>query len=264
MGKKMVQIKKEDARDSHLLFELIQINSSYAQDAEEESCASPRRIVLKKTYTFGKSADRDFQIDAEIASVDSEIYALRGAHYIRVCKRDKRHNKRDSGKKGGVFLNDHKLKPLRARKLNHGDVIHFGAMDNTKKLTFAYQRAFPNASDFEEEMKCSICISLFSDPFSVVPCGHNFCRDCVGKWLEKGDSLSCPLCKAEITVPFAVPNITLKRVIEKYSPAAGMNLKRKFSARPSLEAYITPKVLKQGILRVFHGTKCNKYPMCCK
>jgi hypothetical protein len=99
----MVQIKKEDARDSHLLFELIQINSSYAQDAEEESCASPRRIVLKNTYTFGKSADRDFQIDAEIASVDSEIYALRGAHYIRVCKRDKRHNKRDSGKKAVFF-----------------------------------------------------------------------------------------------------------------------------------------------------------------
>ncbi|XP_063789090.1 E3 ubiquitin/ISG15 ligase TRIM25-like [Pseudophryne corroboree] len=50
-----------------------------------------------------------------------------------------------------------------------------------------------------EELSCSICLSLYTDPVSL-RCGHNFCRDCIVKVLdtqEKAGGYSCPECRAE-------------------------------------------------------------------
>ena len=46
-------------------------------------------------------------------------------------------------------------------------------------------------------LTCSICLEVFVDPATCVPCGHSFCWNCLSKWL--GQPLSrlrrpCPKC----------------------------------------------------------------------
>uniref|UniRef100_A0A1A8QS93 Tripartite motif containing 25 n=2 Tax=Nothobranchius rachovii TaxID=451742 RepID=A0A1A8QS93_9TELE len=44
----------------------------------------------------------------------------------------------------------------------------------------------------EEDLTCSICLSTFDCPVTI-PCGHNFCHDCLlSSWK---DSYSCPQCR---------------------------------------------------------------------
>ncbi|XP_041436624.1 E3 ubiquitin/ISG15 ligase TRIM25-like [Xenopus laevis] len=55
------------------------------------------------------------------------------------------------------------------------------------------------AADLRDELSCSICLSIYTDPVSL-PCGHNFCQVCIGKkWGTKVDSClektSCPKCR---------------------------------------------------------------------
>ncbi|XP_020773462.1 E3 ubiquitin-protein ligase TRIM21-like [Boleophthalmus pectinirostris] len=45
-----------------------------------------------------------------------------------------------------------------------------------------------------EQFKCCICLDIYHDPVSI-PCGHNFCQDCIeGFWETKARPV-CPLCK---------------------------------------------------------------------
>ncbi|XP_008293225.1 E3 ubiquitin-protein ligase TRIM68-like [Stegastes partitus] len=46
----------------------------------------------------------------------------------------------------------------------------------------------------EENFLCSICLSVFTKPVSI-PCGHNFCLQCITDYWETCDILfQCPLC----------------------------------------------------------------------
>ncbi|XP_049338035.1 E3 ubiquitin-protein ligase TRIM39-like isoform X2 [Astyanax mexicanus] len=45
----------------------------------------------------------------------------------------------------------------------------------------------------EDQLLCSICLDVFTDPVST-PCGHNFCKSCLtGHW-DNSDRWKCPLC----------------------------------------------------------------------
>uniref|UniRef100_A0A8D2NE70 Tripartite motif containing 47 n=1 Tax=Zonotrichia albicollis TaxID=44394 RepID=A0A8D2NE70_ZONAL len=51
----------------------------------------------------------------------------------------------------------------------------------------------------EEKLVCSICLELFKVPVTL-PCGHNFCRDCISDhWAKKRQepepSITCPECR---------------------------------------------------------------------
>ncbi|XP_035769994.1 E3 ubiquitin-protein ligase TRIM11 [Neolamprologus brichardi] len=46
----------------------------------------------------------------------------------------------------------------------------------------------------EQELTCSICLDLFTDPVST-PCGHNFCQACIGGYWASSAVSTCPLCK---------------------------------------------------------------------
>ncbi|XP_064171032.1 E3 ubiquitin-protein ligase TRIM39-like isoform X2 [Anguilla rostrata] len=48
----------------------------------------------------------------------------------------------------------------------------------------------------EQELTCSICLDLFTNPVST-PCGHNFCQICIGGYWATSDGCSCPLCKRQ-------------------------------------------------------------------
>uniref|UniRef100_A0A673IPK3 Zinc-binding protein A33-like n=1 Tax=Sinocyclocheilus rhinocerous TaxID=307959 RepID=A0A673IPK3_9TELE len=51
-----------------------------------------------------------------------------------------------------------------------------------------------SSGPLNEELKCSICLDVFTDPVST-PCGHNFCRTCLNKCWTNTQTCFCPLCK---------------------------------------------------------------------
>lgn len=49
------------------------------------------------------------------------------------------------------------------------------------------------------ETECPICLDeLWSRTVVEIPCGHQFHRNCMCRWLYGGPSLSCPLCKTPV------------------------------------------------------------------
>ncbi|KAG9343851.1 hypothetical protein JZ751_013232 [Albula glossodonta] len=60
----------------------------------------------------------------------------------------------------------------------------------------------------EQELTCSICLDLFSDPVST-PCGHNFCQSCIGGYWASSATCSCPLCKRQFSER---PELSINRV----------------------------------------------------
>ncbi|XP_074136470.1 ret finger protein-like 4B [Sminthopsis crassicaudata] len=51
-------------------------------------------------------------------------------------------------------------------------------------------------SSISEELNCSICLELLTNPMSIA-CGHNFCQDCILKHIQmsSGNSFPCPQCR---------------------------------------------------------------------
>ncbi|XP_066432914.1 E3 ubiquitin/ISG15 ligase TRIM25-like [Eleutherodactylus coqui] len=55
------------------------------------------------------------------------------------------------------------------------------------------------SADLRDELNCSICLSLYTDPVSL-RCGHNFCRSCIVSALDAQEAAgvySCPYCREE-------------------------------------------------------------------
>ncbi|XP_044044676.1 E3 ubiquitin/ISG15 ligase TRIM25-like isoform X2 [Siniperca chuatsi] len=67
----------------------------------------------------------------------------------------------------------------------------------------------------EDELTCSICLSTFDCPVTI-PCGHNFCQDCLlATWK---DSYSCPQCRTHFaTKPELKKNTVLSTVVETFN-----------------------------------------------
>ncbi|XP_071395914.1 E3 ubiquitin-protein ligase TRIM21-like [Centroberyx affinis] len=45
----------------------------------------------------------------------------------------------------------------------------------------------------EEQFLCSICLDVFTDPVSI-PCGHNFCKNCITQHWDINVQCQCPMC----------------------------------------------------------------------
>ncbi|XP_069014897.1 E3 ubiquitin-protein ligase TRIM39-like [Embiotoca jacksoni] len=46
----------------------------------------------------------------------------------------------------------------------------------------------------EHQFRCCICLDVYTDPVSI-PCGHNFCLDCIEGFWDTKETSDCPLCK---------------------------------------------------------------------
>ncbi|XP_072370321.1 tripartite motif-containing 13 [Scyliorhinus torazame] len=79
---------------------------------------------------------------------------------------------------------------------------------------------------FEEELTCPICCCLFEDP-RVLPCSHNFCKQCLegilegsGRGMQYKVPFKCPTCRKE-TPAMGISNLqvnySLRGIIEKYN-----------------------------------------------
>ncbi|XP_040286994.1 tripartite motif-containing protein 59 [Bufo bufo] len=80
----------------------------------------------------------------------------------------------------------------------------------------------------EEEMTCSICLSVYDDP-RILQCSHSFCRKCLENLIRSSDGylwrlsmgrLKCPACRGTTDVLSGVHslpvNFALKAIVEKY------------------------------------------------
>ncbi|XP_037621710.1 E3 ubiquitin-protein ligase TRIM39-like [Sebastes umbrosus] len=54
--------------------------------------------------------------------------------------------------------------------------------------------AAANYLRFEDQFLCSICLDVFTHPVSI-PCGHNFCKNCINEHWNTSDRYLCPMCK---------------------------------------------------------------------
>ncbi|XP_073403375.1 E3 ubiquitin/ISG15 ligase TRIM25-like [Dendrobates tinctorius] len=76
------------------------------------------------------------------------------------------------------------------------------------------------SAELREELNCSICLSLYTDPVSL-RCGHNFCRSCIVSVLdaqEAAGGYSCPDCRAEYPErPALEKNRKLENIVERFS-----------------------------------------------
>ncbi|XP_066446229.1 E3 ubiquitin/ISG15 ligase TRIM25-like isoform X2 [Eleutherodactylus coqui] len=74
------------------------------------------------------------------------------------------------------------------------------------------------SADLRDELLCSICLSIFTDPVTL-RCGHNFCRVCMDEFLKTQDRAgvySCPECRAVFQErPALQRNVTLHNVAER-------------------------------------------------
>ncbi|XP_053349200.1 nuclear factor 7, brain-like isoform X1 [Clarias gariepinus] len=46
----------------------------------------------------------------------------------------------------------------------------------------------------EDQLQCSICLDVFTDPVST-PCGHNYCMICLKEFWDSSLHCQCPVCK---------------------------------------------------------------------
>ncbi|XP_068102623.1 E3 ubiquitin-protein ligase TRIM39-like [Hyperolius riggenbachi] len=72
-----------------------------------------------------------------------------------------------------------------------------------------------------EELSCSICLSLYTEPVTLT-CGHNFCRNCIVTALEtqeeSGRMYSCPECRAEYpNHPLLKKNRNLSNIVDNFA-----------------------------------------------
>jgi len=56
--------------------------------------------------------------------------------------------------------------------------------------------------NFAKKAECSECLNVWVDPIQLQPCGHTFCRTCVG------DTRNCPMCRTAVTAR-SVPDQSL-------------------------------------------------------
>ncbi|XP_041426476.1 E3 ubiquitin/ISG15 ligase TRIM25-like [Xenopus laevis] len=78
-------------------------------------------------------------------------------------------------------------------------------------------------ADLRDELSCSICTSIYTDPVSL-PCGHNFCRGCIGTtWDIQEETFlenpSCPECRKRFSRrPELITDWKLRDLVERFRP----------------------------------------------
>ncbi|XP_077356200.1 E3 ubiquitin-protein ligase TRIM39 [Festucalex cinctus] len=68
----------------------------------------------------------------------------------------------------------------------------------------------------EEQVHCSICLDVFTNPVSI-PCGHNFCQACILGYWKSSPLYQCPMCKKSFYKrPDLSVNTVLREIAEQF------------------------------------------------
>ena len=69
----------------------------------------------------------------------------------------------------------------------------------------------------DDAFTCPVCLDIFVDPCTAVPCGHSACAHCINNWLDRGNT-RCPSCT--ITITHVVLSYALRAATEsEHGPA---------------------------------------------
>lgn len=81
----------------------------------------------------------------------------------------------------------------------------------------------------EDNFLCSICLEVFNRPVTI-PCGHNFCQDCISNHWDGSDTVfKCPLCKEEY---FKRPMLRVNSVLAEMAAGVKARAQEKACAQP--------------------------------
>ncbi|XP_054904528.1 nuclear factor 7, brain-like [Poeciliopsis prolifica] len=72
-----------------------------------------------------------------------------------------------------------------------------------------------SSSSFSEDLTCSVCLGIFTDPV-IVFCGHSFCRECITLSLKSLNQ--CPQCR--VTVPTDRMDFTTNHILKSLAEKA--------------------------------------------
>ncbi|XP_074485921.1 E3 ubiquitin-protein ligase TRIM21-like [Sebastes fasciatus] len=72
----------------------------------------------------------------------------------------------------------------------------------------------------EDQFLCSICLDVFTDPVTI-PCGHNFCKNCINEHWNTSDRCQCPMCKEAFTTrPDLRVNTFISEIVVQFIQSA--------------------------------------------
>uniref|UniRef100_A0A3B3CQ54 Si:dkey-46i9.6 n=1 Tax=Oryzias melastigma TaxID=30732 RepID=A0A3B3CQ54_ORYME len=101
------------------------------------------------------------------------------------------------------------------------------ALTLTPPLRRAGMAATGNLS--EEQVHCSICLDVFTNPVSI-PCGHNFCQNCILGYWKTSPLFQCPMCKKSFHKrPDISVNTVLREIAEQFKQIRVKSVEEKAS-----------------------------------
>lgn len=108
-----------------------------------------------------------------------------------------------------------KRRPLAALAAGEGENREAAAPDaaRVEELEALVKELRETIAGVKHELCCVICLCTFEAPM-VLPCGHVFCRECMGRALL-GRSSCCPLCRVPCHRRDANPCLALRAVSER-------------------------------------------------
>ncbi|KAM9425685.1 E3 ubiquitin-protein ligase TRIM21-like [Pholidichthys leucotaenia] len=101
----------------------------------------------------------------------------------------------------------------------------------------------------------SICLDVFTNPVTI-PCGHNFCKNCITQHWDIGNSCQCPMCKKKFNMrPELHTNTHFSEMVSQF---------RHESQQKSSSSSSEQQAAKPGevLCDVCTGTKLNALKSC--
>uniref|UniRef100_A0A8C5PMQ4 Uncharacterized protein n=1 Tax=Leptobrachium leishanense TaxID=445787 RepID=A0A8C5PMQ4_9ANUR len=95
------------------------------------------------------------------------------------------------------------------------------------------------SADLRDELTCSICLSIYTDPVTLL-CGHSFCRTCIRNVLdtqEGSGAYKCPECRAEFQERPTLVNVRKLRNIAENIRSKHSKSNRKCSSHREILRY---------------------------
>lgn len=85
-----------------------------------------------------------------------------------------------------------------------------------------------------EQMTCSICLDIYSDPHFLVNCFHTFCKQCIERVALKNGTVKCPECREFNGIDSIKKDFKSQRILDAYSKQKALNLGRSLSTQQSM------------------------------
>uniref|UniRef100_A0A3B5A0C2 RING-type domain-containing protein n=1 Tax=Stegastes partitus TaxID=144197 RepID=A0A3B5A0C2_9TELE len=92
----------------------------------------------------------------------------------------------------------------------------------------------------EEQFRCTICLDSFKNPVSI-PCGHNYCLECIKRYWDTKRKSDCPLCKETFKPrPDLRVNVGLKDITDQFKRFVGPVPPKRAPQRQSSRSDVVP------------------------